>query len=308
MEKSISEITEKYKCGKKVLLIVNPNSGKKKGKSSLFGVLEIFCKAGFDVTVKITSKPGEGTVYAGRSKEFDLVVCLGGDGTLNEVMSGLAENGGKTPIGYIPTGTTNDFARCMKISFKTDNAAKNIVSGNPMPLDIGIVNGERHFVYIASFGLFTASSYKTTQAAKNTFGRFAYILEGMGDLIGNFKTHQVQVEADGKKLEGKYIFGAITNSTSIGGVVNLKSDLVNVSDGLFEVILIKNPKNVDELGKIINGLTSSDFSSSVFDFIKASKLKLSFKDDCSFSLDGEEYVPGKELVIENLHKAVEIVL
>lgn len=305
---SVSKFTKIDKHEKKVLLIVNPNSGKKKGKSALFGVLDTFCKAGYEVTVKITAGKGDGKTFAASSDKYELVACLGGDGTLNEVISGVLSAKSSTPIGYIPTGTTNDFARSMKISFKTDTAAKNIVSGNSVPLDMGIVNGERYFAYIASFGLFTASSYKTPQAAKNTFGRFAYILEGMSDLIGNFKTHKVKVEADGKVTEDTYIFGAITNSTSIGGVVNLKSDLVNVSDGLFEVILIKNPKNVDELGKIINGLATSNFESNVFDFIKASSLKLTFNEACSFSLDGEEYSPGTELAVENLHKAVEFVV
>lgn len=291
---------------KKMLLIINPRAGKMRAKSGLFSVINIFCKAGFTVTVQITEKQGHGVELAKNSGEYDIIVCSGGDGTLNEVISGVMQAEIIKPLGYIPSGSTNDFAKSMGISSDIKSSAKAIAEGEEHKIDIGVLNGKRYFTYIASFGMFTAASYNTPQSAKNTFGHLAYIFEGMKD-IGNFKTYNVKAETKEKIYEDEYVFGAVTNSTSVGGMVNLDQKIVDLSDGLFEVILIKNPKNLDELARIINGLATSNFSDSVFEFFKTPKIKFTMPENISWSLDGEEYVAGTDVKVKNLKEAITFV-
>ena len=291
---------------KKMLLIINPRAGKMRAKSGLFDVINIFCKAGFTVTVQITKEQGHGIDLAKNSGEYDIIVCSGGDGTLNEIISGVMQAEKSKPVGYIPSGSTNDFAKSMGISSDIKTAAKAISQGEEHKIDIGIIDKKRYFTYIASFGMFTAASYNTPQSAKNTFGHLAYIFEGMKD-IGNFKTYNVKAETKEKVYEGEYVFGGITNSTSVGGMVNLDEEIVDLSDGLFEVILIKNPKNLDELARIINGLATSNFSDGVFEFFKSSEIKFTMPEKTSWSLDGEEYVAGTNVRVKNLNKAITFV-
>jgi len=292
---------------KKMCFIVNPCSGKVKIKNSLLDVIQIFNEGGYDVNVKITLRRGHAIdIVSDLGEDIDIVTVSGGDGTLNEVLTGLLKAGKKLPVGYIPSGSTNDFATSFGISSEPKIAAKSIVNPSFCDIDVGSFDGKRYFSYIASFGVFTAASYKTPQSFKNTFGHLAYVLEGMKD-ITKIVPYRVRVEADGEVYEGNYIFGSVSNTTSVGGIVKLDSELVKMNDGLFEIVLVKNPSNINDLTKIIGGLTSSNFNDSVFEFIKAKTVKMNFESDIDWSIDGEHEKTGREVIIENIKTAATII-
>lgn len=291
---------------KNVLVVLNPHAGKMKSKTSLFNIVDALCADGWNVTVQTTQYRGHASELSSdaESNGFDLIVCCGGDGTLNEVIDGLMKTGSKTPVGYIPAGSTNDFAASMSIPLDIKKAVKNIIENDPVPLDIGQFNS-RYFSYIASFGAFTATSYTTPQNIKNTLGHFAYVLEGIRDL-GSLTQYRMKVTTDSFEEEEDYIFGAVSNSTSVGGVVKLNSDMVDMQDGLFEVVLIKFPKNVADLNKIVNGILASDFSSDAFTFIKTSSVSFDMEKIVPWTLDGEFENGANHVEISNHHHAIMI--
>lgn len=292
-----------------MLLIINPCSGKIKAKDSLFDILKIFCKQGYTVTTHITTKRGNGTeVVENTGKEYDIIVCCGGDGTLNEVITGMIKGDVKVPLGYIPAGSTNDFAKTLGLETDLVKATKAIVAHKEeVSVDIGKFGSSKYFTYIASFGLFTSVSYKTQQSAKNALGHMAYILEGISDLA-NVNTYHVSFEADGKKYQGDYIYGGISNSTSIGGVVKFDPKLIDLNDNLFEIIMLKRPQNPNDMMKIVAGVTTSDYSdTSVFEFVKASNIKINMPNETSWALDGEEAKGKKTMEIQNIHSAIKII-
>jgi len=251
---------------KKMLLIINPIAGTKKLKNLLLPVLEILADGGFATTVMITGRRGDASTFAARGNEYDMVVCCGGDGTLNEVINGMLSGGVTIPLGYIPCGSTNDFANSMGLSLNIKKAAASIANGLPIPLDVGRFN-QRYFSYVASFGIFTSPSYSTPQEAKNLLGRTAYVLEGMKDLQA-IKTQYIQIKTENRVCSGDYVFGAIANSKSFGGIVKLRDDLVSLNDGEFEVLLVKMPKTLVDLNLIINSLSTSNLTISVLTFSK----------------------------------------
>lgn len=294
----------------KVLLIINPSAGKQKIHQQLFGVVQTLSNADFEIQIVITKYHNHAMELA-QSSEKDLIICAGGDGTLNQVISGLIKGNKNTPIGYIPCGSTNDFAYAFNINNDIIAATNDITKRVPHKIDIGCLNDDikshdkdSFFSYIASFGLFSAVSYQTPQEIKNTFGHAAYVFEGMKDL-GNIKVYNVTVDTDDKLINGDYIFGAVLNTTSIGGVVKLNAD-VDLSDGLFEVVLVKNPNNIGELLEIFEGISASDFSGKMFDFIKTEKLSFHFKEPVVWSLDGEKRETDKNVYISNLHRRITI--
>lgn len=291
---------------KKLLLIVNPVAGTMKAKNALFTITNIFCKADYLVTTLITKHRGHACDIAkSHSHEYDLVVCCGGDGTLNEVISGVLASGIQTPIGYIPAGSTNDFASTMGLVSNPSKAAEIIVEGKPHNIDIGLF-GNTYFSYIASFGAFTAASYSASQEMKNVIGHMAYIFEGIKELPTIHPTH-VKVTTSDSIHEDDYIFGSITNSTSVAGIVKLKSDIVDLSDGVFEVILVKNPKTIAHLNKIIHSISTSDFNNDMFEFFKASELTVCMDEPISWTLDGEHMPEIKEISIQNLHGVISLI-
>ena len=291
---------------KKLLLIVNPVAGTMKAKNSLFTITNIFCKADYLVTTQITKYRGHACDIAkNHAHEYDLVVCCGGDGTLNEVISGILKSGKRTPIGYIPSGSTNDFASTMGLVSEPAKAATMIVEGKTHDIDIGLF-GETYFSYIASFGAFTAASYSTSQEMKNAIGHMAYIFEGIKELPTIHPYHIKITTADGIH-EGDYVFGSITNSTSVAGIVKLKSDIVDLCDGSFEVILVKSPKTIANLNKIIYSISTSDFNNDMFEFFKASSLTIDTDAPMSWTLDGEHMPDIKEISIQNLHGVVSLI-
>ncbi len=293
---------------KKMLSIINPYSGKVKIKPVLLDILHMFNEADFCVNVQTTLYRGHAIELAQSvSGDTDVIVVSGGDGTLNEVITGLLKSGKKLPVGYIPTGSTNDFANTFGLSTEPKAAAKAIVNGDTYSIDAGRFNGDRYFSYIASFGIFTAVSYKTPQNIKNTFGHLAYVMEGIKD-ITKIISHHVRIDTDESHIEGDYIFGAVTNTTSVGGIVKLSADLVKINDGLFEIVLVKKPKNLNDLSHILTGLSTSKFDSPVFDFVKGRNVTLTFDGDMDWSIDGEHQKTGSVVEISNIQTAVTIIV
>lgn len=292
---------------KRLLLIINPVAGKMKSKNALFDIIKIFSDNDFDVSVRLTKRKGHGTEIVEKEyMNYDLIVCVGGDGTLNEVVCGLVRCGAKTPVGYIPAGSTNDFANSIGLSPNIKKAAGNIVNGETYQLDIGSFK-DVIFTYIASFGAFTSVSYSTPQATKNAIGHAAYVLEGIKDL-STLKPVHIKVEAEGVCLEDDYIFGGIANSTSVGGIVKLKKEMVDMSDGFFEVILIKNPKNLNHLNEIIRSLMTSDYKNNKsVDYFNASEVKITTEDKLPFTVDGEYADGSGSITIKNLKQRLTII-
>lgn len=288
----------------RALLIVNPVAGKTKGKSALFTLVNGLCREGYQTTVYTTAARGEARdVAKNLAKEHDLVVCCGGDGTLNEVINGLLLCGKKIPLGYIPAGSTNDFANTLRLKTQPAAALRAIIEGQEKPLDVGLFNNLRHFAYIASFGAFTAASYKAPQTTKNALGHLAYILEGSKELF-SLQAYPLTVKTETAEYHGDYVFGAVCNSTSVAGLVKLHADMVDMTDGLFEVILVRRPKNAADLAKIITSLNTGVFDAEMFDFFKTPKVTFHMSKPLPWSLDGEFAEGDQTVTIENIPQSI----
>ncbi len=292
--------------GKRLLLIMNPYAGQKSGKKHLADILELFCKAGYIPTVFMTTGVGNGYALAkAHTAAHDLVVCIGGDGTFNEVVSGAIDSGADVPIGYIPCGSTNDFASGLGLSKAPLRAVQDILEGAPKTYDVGSFDG-RFFSYVASFGAFTRASYTTPQNLKNVLGHLAYILEGIKDLP-NIRPVRMRFETADAVFEDDYIFGAISNSTSLGGILTLAPDTVDMNDGLFELLLVKYPKNAAELNECIRCLQEKNYRSPMLTFHPTSQLTVTTNEPVDWTLDGE-HEPGRaRITVENRHNAFRLI-
>ena len=293
---------------KKLLLIMNPNAGTKRANKYLTDILVLFAKYGYETKVCLTAGRGDGHNIAKKfSSEYDLVVCIGGDGTFNETVGGLYESGSKVPLGYIPAGSTNDFGSGLGFSKRILQAAEDIMNGTTRNIDIGKFN-ERYFSYTASFGVFTKVSYTTSQSIKNALGHLAYLLEGIKEL-SSIRSEHIKIKVNGNIIEDDYIFGAICNSTSLGGVLTLNPDVVDLSDGMFEILLIKMPKNIIDLNSIIFALNNKDYSSTdMIYFCSASSAQIEADRTVSWTLDGE-YMEGSNVIsMENIHDAITLIV
>ena len=293
--------------GKKLLLIVNPRAGRNKPHGPLFDALAVLSAAGYLVRIHQTTAPGDAAETAAREGgQYDLVVAAGGDGTLNEVISGLMRLDAPPPLGYLPQGTTNDFASCLKISHDPVEAARAIVLDRVRELDVGTWN-RRSFVYVASFGAFTRSSYAASQAAKNALGHFAYILEGMKDL-NTLRPYHIRLTADDEVLEGDYLFGAVCNSTSIGGLMKLDPERVVLDDGKFEMLLVRSPRTAADLQSLVLAVLNQQYDSPGLVFRHVSALRLETEETLPWSLDGE-FAPSEPVVeIRNRQRALRMLL
>ena len=286
---------------KKLLMIVNPAAGKTRSHGPLFDAVSVFCKAGYLVHVYNTTGRGDATkVAAEQGSDYDVVVCCGGDGTLNETVSGLLQLESPPPLGYIPRGSTNDFAATLGLSSNPIQAAEDIVTHQPQMLDIGFWNN-RPFVYVASFGAFTRSSYAAPQSTKNALGHLAYVLEGMKDL-NKLRPYKMRLSADGEVLDGQYLFGAICNSTSIGGLMKLDPSRVILDDGRFEMLLVPNPKTPADLQNLLLAVLNQQYDSQGLIFRHVSSVTVEPFEDLPWSLDGE-YGPSSQQVEIVNHKA-----
>ncbi len=283
----------------RVLLIVNPVAGKMGGKNALFPLTEAFCREGWQVTSFVTAQRGDAERVAhDLSAAHDLVVCCGGDGTLGEVINGVQICGRQVPLGYVPLGSTNDFAATLHLPKRVPDAIRTILQGRDMPLDIGLWNGKRYFSYIASFGAFTAVSYSAPQTTKNVLGHLAYVLEGAKEL-GNIRPYTVTVETEERTFTGEYLFGAVSNSTSVGGMVKLDKGLVDMNDGLFEIVLVKPPRNASDFSKLVVSINSGKFDKKLFEFFKAPRAIFKVQDAPAWSLDGDQADGTATVTVEN---------
>ena len=291
---------------KKMLFIMNPYSGMRRASRYLADIIALFNRNGYEVITHMTGAQGEAIdVVARTAEKVDLVVCCGGDGTFNETVTGLLRSGVDIPIGYIPAGSTNDFATSMKLSTNVMEAARDIVEGKPVAYDIGKF-GDRYFSYVASFGAFTKASYATPQSIKNALGHTAYVLEGITELSQIRKEH-VRMELDGEIVEDDFIFGAISNSTSVGGVLNLDPNLVDMADGKLEVLLVRVPRDLVELAECIKAVQSQQYNCSVITFRSAEKIKVFSNPLMPWTLDGEREEGHIHVDVENVHLAIRLI-
>ena len=292
---------------KKLLFVVNGHSGKGQIKNKLLDIIDIMIKEGYHVQVHTTQEREDATkVVREQAKYYDLVVCSGGDGTLDEAVTGMMQSEVRTPLGYIPAGSTNDFANSLEIPKDMIQAAKTAVLGVPFSCDVGEFNGD-YFIYVAAFGIFTDVSYATSQELKNALGHVAYILEG-AKRLHTIKSYHMRVEYDGNEIEGDFLLGMITNSTSVGGFKNMTGKDVKLDDGMFEVTLIHKPKNIIELNTIIASLTNLKDETDLIDSFRADSVKFYSEEEIPWTLDGEFGGDHKEVQIKDHCKAVDIMI
>ncbi len=293
---------------KRLLFIYNPHAGKELLKPKISDIVDIFVKAGYEVVIYPTQSYRDAyrKVKEYDSKEYDLVVCSGGDGTIDEVVTGMMERSEREPVGYIPTGTTNDFANSLHIPKGLLVAADNAVNGAVFSCDVGRFN-EGTFVYIAAFGLFTDVSYETDQSMKNILGHLAYVLEG-AKRIFNVPSYRIEVCHDGEKIEDEFIYGMVTNSRSVGGFRNMVGKQVVFDDGLFEVTLIKKPKNPIELQEIIASLLIEQIDTKYMYTFKTGFITFESLEEIPWTLDGEYGGEHDYVEIKNMNKQLEIMV
>lgn len=292
---------------KKLAFIFNPKAGKGKIKTALMDIVDIFNKSGYEVIIHATQCPRDAYEQAKRyADEVDLIVCSGGDGTLDEVVTGIMEIGSSTPIGYIPAGSTNDFANSLFMPKNMLTVASMIMEEELYHCDIGRFNNKT-FAYVAAFGLFTDVAYQTNQDLKNILGHLAYVLEGMKRLF-DIKSYHMKVTADDREFEDDFIFGMVTNSRSVGGFKNLTGKNVDMNDGLFEVTMIVRPRNPLELQEIMTGLLTAEDNSELIHSFKAKKLVIEAGGQVPWTLDGEFGGEPEKVEIENLHEALNLYL
>lgn len=293
---------------KRMLFIYNPRAGKARIRSNLLDIIDIFTKAGFEVTAYPTQAKGDGLKAVKERKrgqeDYDLIVCSGGDGTLDEVVTGMMQCEERIPIGYVPAGSTNDFANSLQIPKNMIRAAQTIVEGRTFGCDVGEFNDDI-FVYIAAFGVFTDISYETPQDIKNVLGHMAYVLEGMRRLP-SIKAYKLKVESRELSVEGEFLFGMITNSTSVGGFKRITGKYVQLDDGEFEVTLIKKPSNPIELNLIMAALINRNINTDCMYCFKANALKIMSEEEIAWTLDGEFGGRHKEVNIKNHMQALRI--
>ncbi len=290
---------------RRMLFIYNPRAGKAQIRSNLLDIIDIFVKAGYEVTAYPTQARGDAVkAVKERSAGYDIVVCSGGDGTLDEVVSGMMKCEEKLPIGYVPAGSTNDFANSLKIPKSMIKAADIVVSGEDFACDIGTFNND-NFIYVAAFGIFTDVSYQTKQDAKNVLGHAAYLVEGVKRLPA-VRAYPLKISYSDQVIEGEFLYGMVTNSYSVGGFRGITGQDILLDDGLFEVTLIRKPSNPLDLNSIILALVDKRVKSEHIYTFKTSKLVVESENPVSWTLDGEFGGDHCKAVIENRQQVLNI--
>ena len=290
---------------KKMLFVMNPYAGQRRANRYLADILSIFNRAGYRVESYMTGARGEATdIVRQYAPEMDLVACCGGDGTFNETVNGLLHSEVNIPVGYIPAGSTNDFAASLGLPTNILQAAETVVTGEPSDLDVGKF-GDRYFSYVASFGAFTRTSYATPQSVKNALGHAAYILGGISEL-SQLRTEHVKLQLDDKMVEDDFLFGAVSNSTSVGGVLSLDPKQVDLRDGKFEVLLLRSPRELGELSECIRAVQTAEYNCKMLTFTPASRITIWANAGMPWTLDGEMEPGHEEVTIENIHCGLKV--
>ena len=291
---------------KKLMFIVNPNAGKGGYRASLGEVLHTLYGGGYLPEVHFTAGHGDAKrLAAACPADCKLLVCMGGDGTLSEVAEGLAQLDSPPELGYIPMGTANDVATCLDLSRSPVEAAETIITGRSLPYDLGSFNGEHCFTYVAAFGAFTDVSYRTPQQNKQALGHFAYVLEGMTRLP-NLPTTAAIVEHDGGVIEGDFIFGGVSNTTSLGGMLRLDDDLVDLGDGRLELLLVRAPHSIADLQTVLSEFVAKDYDGTQIKILHTTRARFRFPEPIAWTRDGEDGGAHREVKIKALHRAVSI--
>lgn len=278
----------------KFSVIVNPNAGRQQREDSMEAVKEILAGSGARVELIETHSAREGREAVGAAVKdaADCLVCCGGDGTLSDTINWMLDANGSLPLGYIPAGTTNDFAASLGLSKDPAEAARQILSSPARPLDLGFL-GERSFIYTASFGAFAEASYSADPNLKHALGHLAYVIEGVKELP-TIRPHRVRVEtAEGQVFEDEFIFGSVTNSLSLGGVLRLDPAQVDLADGRFELLLVRNPRTLNDFNRMIFSLVSGRYDEGEILFTHTAGARFTFDEPMDWSLDGE-YASGTE--------------
>jgi len=296
---------------KKLLFIVNPMAGKGAYKASFGETLFTMHEGGVVPTVRFTSGRGDATALAqSEGADYDIICCLGGDGTLSEVMEGVVQlpEGSRPPIGYIPLGTANDVATTLDLPKNNMvAAARRVVYGQPMDFDVGKFGDVGNFTYVAAFGAFTDVSYETPQQEKQALGHFAYVLEGMMRLPRITKYH-AKVEYDGGVLDDDFLFGGVVNSTSVAGLIHLNSDKIQLDDGLFELALVRGPRSISDMRRILLDLRDRNYDGKFIKLVPSSYARFTFDQPVAWTRDGEDGGAFESLELRNLHRAVKIIV
>ena len=291
---------------KKMVFVFNPKSGKGLIRNKLADILDIFVKADYDVIARPTQRQGDAREFAARyANQVDLVVCSGGDGTLDEVVSGITDAGSSVPIGYIPSGSTNDFGSSISMPKNMVEAARMIANGRAFPCDIGSFNDET-FVYIAAFGMFTDVAYKTNQKLKNTIGHLAYLLEA-GKKIFEVPAYRMKITAGEVVIEDEFAYGMVTNAISVGGMKGITGKDIQMDDGLFEVTLIRAPKTPVEFSNAITSLLFGGSDEKMLIKFKANEVCFEAETEVAWTMDGEAGGDHKRAVIKNRNKRMNFV-
>ncbi len=285
-------------------MVVNPVSGKGLGKRYAFGLVTFFSREGYNVTLRPTFPSRDDNIefIKNNVKKYDIIVCCGGDGTLSETITGLIRSKADIPLGYIPLGTTNDFAKTLGIPSSPFEAALAITKEHSKKLDCGLFNG-KPFVYVAATGAFTQASYGASSAEKHFWGSFAYIIKGIESLKVLNPFH-LKAKVGDQIIEGDYLYASVSNSTSLGGIFKLDPSKVKLDDGIFELVLIKNPKTLSEKKSLITGLLKESLNSEYVQLIYANDFKIKLKSPQVWSLDGENGGATKEIIIKNIPQRI----
>lgn len=292
---------------KRLLFVLNPKAGKAQVKNHLLKIIDVFIKGGYQVTVHVTQDKGDALrVAKERESGYDLLVCCGGDGTLDEVVTGMVKSGKSTLIGYIPAGSTNDFANSLKLPRNMEKAAQIVMEGKKFACDIGAFNRDV-FVYVAAFGMFTDVSYGTGQEMKNILGHMAYLLEGVKRLTA-LQSYQMRFSYGDTVIEGDFLFGMVTNSVSVGGFKGLTGKNVALNDGELEVTLVRRPTNAMELNQLIAALLDRNLENEFIYWFKTARLQVESEEEVSWTLDGEFGGNHKEVLIEDYKEAMTILV
>ena len=294
---------------RKAVLVVNPRSGNGRAESFIAPCVSALCEGGWEPMVFTTSCRGDAVQIASDyGAECDLFICSGGDGTMNETVRGIMtlEKSQRPRIGYLPAGSTNDFASALRLPKKPESMINTALYGSAREVDVGCFNG-RHYAYLASFGAFTDMSRTTSQEAKNSLGFLAYLGSGMNSLA-NIRPIHITIAANGSVIDEEFAFAAVSNTTSVARLINYKDALTDLNDGLFEAIFIKYPQNAIDIGRIAHAITSGDFSTELVTHLRCSEIRIGFNDPVPWILDGEHAEAGHEAVIENIHSAIRVMV
>ena len=293
---------------KKLMLIINPAAGRGSYKINFPDALQLLDRGGYQTTLFFTAGRGDATeLSAQHGAEYDAVACVGGDGTLSEVLAGLMRLDAPPPVGYFPMDTTNDVATTLDLP-KNDTlaAARRILNGTPHPFDVGGFGEQEYFAYIAAFGAFTEVSYATPQNQKKALGHLAYVLQGMAQLP-KIEAVNARVEYDGGTVEGRFLYGSMSNSTSVAGILRLKEDMVSLGDGRSELVLVREPQTIDGFGAILTSVLTQTFDSPDLLILHTTKARFIFEKPVPWTRDGEEGGAYTELTLRNYPAPVRLI-